>query len=728
MRSLLRVNSLGRNKSFPQNPCLQGLNPPQKEAVEHYTGPLLVFAGAGSGKTRVLTRRVANLVLTHKVRPHSILAVTFTNKAADEMRSRLRELLGEQAGQLWLGTFHAIGVKILRRNAALLSYSNDFAIYDDQDSKAVLKSVLKSCDIDEKRHPVNTFARVIDRAKNFLVTPDEFLNSPQFSCFKSGKNSYDPYAEALRMQAEVYEHYQRALVRANAMDFGDLLLNTVLLLQGEKRVREYFQHLFRFVLVDEFQDTNHAQYTLVKILSEHSRNLFVVGDDDQSIYAFRGASVRNILDFEKDFPEAKVIKLEQNYRSSGNILEASHAVIKHVIGRSSKKLWTEAGEGEIISSFVGIDERDEAEFIAEQIKQMEGVSLSKIALFYRTNAQSRALEEVFVQRGIPYKIFGGLKFYERKEVKDILAYLRILVNEQDEQSFLRIINTPPRGIGAQTVQRLVNSARSGKVSFVASAEQMAASSKPVREFLALITSLREEVSRSPLSALIRGVIEKSDYGPRLKAANDPTSQARLENLAELEALGRSMESSHETTREALSAMLDRIVLTTSADQPSVDSTSVDSSGNEDGNRDAVQPGVSRRSKLQQEAVSFMTLHLAKGLEFEVVFLTGIEEGLLPHYLAMQSETETEEERRLCYVGMTRAMRKLYLTRAMSRGMFSGGEISGGYYRNPSRFLSDIPSELLEILSFEGREEAVGGGYRKGSKEDQDLFEEIDFDD
>ncbi len=651
---------------------LAKLNPPQREAVEHFLGPILVLAGAGSGKTRVLTHRVAHLILRHGVRPSSILAVTFTNKAAEEMRERLHQLLGSAGQGLWISTFHSAALRMLRRHAKLLSYTNDFVVYDEQDSKNVIKQVIRELGIDEKKFPPQLFSRYIDQCKNSFILSE--------AAHKAAKDF------AARQQAEVYERYQRELLKANAMDFGDLLVNAVLLLKNHPEVLQLYRSTLHFLLVDEFQDTNHVQYMFIRYLSEPRRNLLVVGDDDQSIYAFRGATIRNILDFEKDFPETKVVKLEQNYRSSGNILAAAHAVIEKNAARKSKKLWTDEGNGAEIGTFLADDEGEEASFIAGQVQSFAraGMSYSKMAIFYRTNAQSRAIEEALVSRGIPYRIFGGLKFYDRKEIKDILGYLRILVNPQDNQAFARTLNTPPRGIGAQTYQIIVDEAAQAGLSHLQSARAIAQRNKNVAAYIELIDSFRDLSLRAPLSELIQTIITKTEYGPKLQALKDPASESRLENLRELVAIGASMEYGAESPAQALQQFLDRVSLTASSDIPT------------EGNLPSSKNGQSPAS------VSLMTLHLAKGLEFPLVFLTGMEEGLLPHYRSLLDPVAVEEERRLCYVGITRAMQQLFLTRARHRGMFSAGEGFGvgGMMREVSRFVKDIPQDHLDAAATE----------------------------
>lgn len=643
---------------------LSNLNPQQQKAVEHHTGPIVVLAGAGSGKTRVLTRRIVNLVINHRVDPRSILAVTFTNKATEEMQSRLKALLGNDAAHLWVSTFHSTSLRILRRNAVHLGYKNDFAIYDDDDSKSVIKSLIKELKIDEKKYPPGFFMRAIDQAKNNYQFPDQF----------SKKKGYDE-----SLIAEVYERYQRELMQANAMDFGDLLMNLLRLLREFPRVAEAYQHSFQFILVDEFQDTNQVQYAILRILAAAHRNLFVVGDDDQSIYAFRGATIENILNFEKDFPEAITVKLEQNYRSTNNILSAAHSIIEKNSQRKAKQLWSESDKGQEIVTYLAADEQDEAYFVAKEIQSQKaaGRLYKDIAIFYRTNAQSRSIEDILIQLGIPYRIFGALKFYDRKEIKDVLGYLRLLLNEADVQAFSRIINTPPRGIGAQTLLALNSHAQGRSITLVEAAREMAHRSKGIAEFVKLHESLLAALETQPLSVVVEKLIEDSGYRARLAEMKDATALSRIENLKELVALTRSIELASETPRETLRAFLDKISLTSGGELPVEES------------KDA------QGSKAAPDFVSLMTLHLAKGLEFPVVFLTGLEEGLLPHYRAMMDPRDVEEERRLCYVGITRAMEELYLTRSRKRGMFSAGDSGMGLFRDPSRFAFDLPKPLLK---------------------------------
>ena len=669
----------------------KGLNEPQAAAVAHGDGPILVLAGAGSGKTRVLTHRVAQLILEQGVPSSRILAVTFTNKAAQEMRERLHSLLGTGGENLWITTFHSAGLRILRHNAARLSYSNQFVVYDDQDSKGVLKQVIKDLNINEDRYPLDTFSRAIDKFKNNYILP--------------AKAAELASSIETDLQAQVYDRYQKILLAANAMDFGDLLVNAVRVLREFPEVLEYYRRTLHYILVDEFQDTNKVQYMFIRLLAEPRRNLFVVGDDDQSIYGFRGATISNILEFEKDFPNTKVVKLEQNYRSTGTILNAAHAVIEKNKSRKAKKLWTAGDDGDPIRTFIGYDENQEAEFITSEIRKLitQGYKHSEMAILYRTNAQTRALEESLVRGKIPYKIFGGLKFFDRKEVKDILAYVRLLVNPADNQAFQRVVNTPPRGIGAQAVQAIADEARETSMPFLHASVTVAQSNKHVKKFIELMGELKQASQTMKLGEFLGFIVEKSEYGPRLAAMKDPTAQSRIENLQELESLGRTMEKPETPTEDVMKDLLDRITLTSSADVPA-------------GEAGAHDPNQ------KTDTVSLMTLHLAKGLEFPVVFLAGMEEGLLPHYRSLDDVVGLEEERRLCYVGITRAMKVLYLTRSHNRGMFAAGGSAGsaGGARVVSRFAKDIDPKTLTAVATERSQGATFlEGYPRFSFDDDD---------
>lgn len=643
---------------------LSSLNQKQKEAVTTTQGPVLVLAGAGSGKTRVLTHRICHLIRDKQIRPQRILAVTFTNKATKEMQERLHTMLGRESEFLWVSTFHSAGLRILRRYASVLGYTNNFTIYDDDDSKALLKDIIRRLKIDEKKNPVQSFSRAIDIAKNAGILPENFLEGHSFN------RAFNAVRE---MQSEVYQIYQRELRQADAMDFGDLLLNSTLILEKDNQVRDFYQKLLEYILVDEFQDTNEIQYRFLRLLSAPQQNLFVVGDDDQSIYSFRGATVRNILEFDRDFPSAKVIALEQNYRSSANVLSAAHAVICKNSGRHKKKLWTEADAGSSLVQYIGMSEQEEAQFVVTQIKQhlSEGCKLSDFAIFYRTNAQSRALEEALLTEKITYRIFGGLRFYERKEIKDILSYVKLALNQKDNSALLRVINNPPRGIGAQTIAKITQTAQQRGLSYFEAARIVAKDSTKIEGFVTLIDKLAAAAPQLALSELIHSAIEESEYGPRLRAMTDPQSQSRVENLLELKALARNFEAKETDRSECLRQFLDRIAL--AAEETSA--------------------SAQQESEDNKNFVSLMTLHLAKGLEYPIVFLTGVEEGLIPHYRSLYDPESLEEERRLCYVGITRAIKQLYISAAYSRGMFASSESYGGGYREPSRFLFDIPQNL-----------------------------------
>jgi len=683
------INELTQDTSGNSHPAtiaksiLAELNPPQHDAAAHFEGPILVLAGAGSGKTRVLTKRIANLVSTHDVRPSAILAVTFTNKAAQEMRTRLTTYLGDRARQLWVATFHSAALRILRRHASVLGFTSDFVVYDEQDSKSLMKQVMKELNVDERKFPASLLLRIIDQAKNAYVLPDEFKK-------KSG-------GFGGIVQAEVYEEFQKSLFKANAMDFGDLLVNVLVLFEKSPEILRMYQHSLRFVLVDEFQDTNKVQYQFVRLITAKYRNLFVVGDDDQSIYSFRGATIRNILDFERDFPQTKVVALEQNYRSTGHILDAAYGIISKNKDRKPKKLWTDQGLGEQIQTFLGDDESEEARFIARKIKlhRSSGVAFSDMAVFYRTNAQSRAIEEALLEAGVPYRIYGGLKFYERKEIKDVLAYLRLLANPADNQAFLRVVNTPTRGVGPQAVKAITERASIEGISLY-EASVRASGSAGLKQFVAIIEELKSLIATKSLSDLIADVIKISGYGAMLDAGKDALAESRSDNLRELAGIANVMETQLElesglndeeserletTTTSALRHFLDRVSLTAGNDLPVEESKDNPSSTD------------------KPNSVTLMTLHLAKGLEYQVVFMTGLEEGLLPHYRSMDDPTQLAEERRICYVGTTRAMRTLYFTRASTRSMFSagGGGASAGYFRQVSRFIHDVPAECLKNI-------------------------------
>ncbi len=651
------------------------LNPQQREAVLHAGGPLVIVAGAGSGKTRVLTRRIARLVASG-VEPWRILAITFTNKAADEMRRRVLELVGSELRGMWVSTFHSACVRILRRNAERIGYRPNFTIYDEGDSRRLVEHVLEDLGIDQKRFPSRAVIGVVSTAKSELV--DDVAYAARAATL------YE------RRVADVFAEYERRLVDANAMDFDDLLVRTVKLFHEHLDVLEAYQERFAHVLVDEYQDTNVAQNELVMLLGRAHRNVCVVGDTDQSIYRFRGAEMRNLLDFERAFPDAKVILLQQNYRSTQTILDAANAVIANNLLRQEKDLWSPLGEGEKIRRFRGRDEREEAGFVADEIRQLSrtGVPFDEIAVFYRTNAQSRALEAALMERGVPYQVIGGTRFYDRREIRDTLAYLRLTVNPGDEVSLRRVLNVPRRGVGDTTLSRLVGYASAAGTSFaevLRRAEEAGASGKAlggIRSFLEILDSLEAEVAveRRP-SEVIEEVLERTGYTAmleseaRLGGAKSIEAEGRLENLAELISVA--------TEFNDVASFLETTTLAAA--------------------QDSIEEGP---------MVSLMTLHTAKGLEFRVVFLTGMEEGLFPHNQTLSEPDELEEERRLCYVGITRAKELLYLTNTWNRTLF------GSYQASlPSRFLKEIPEDLVVDVgdgivvgqgSYAERYTAVGG--------------------
>ncbi|HEX7405453.1 MAG TPA: DNA helicase PcrA [Candidatus Nanopelagicaceae bacterium] len=655
------------------DPLLAGLNPQQEAAVVHAGGPLLVVAGAGSGKTRVLTRRIAYLMARRRVAPYEILAITFTNKAAGEMKDRVTELVGPVARSMWVSTFHSACVRLLRQEASRLGYGNSFSIYDQADSLKLVTIVAKELHLDPKRYPPRQFQSMISNAKNELVGPSDYVNST--------KNQFE------EVVAEVYALYQRRLQQANAMDFDDLIMKTVEVLQRFPESKARFRSRFRHVLVDEYQDTNHAQYILIRELVGNDADgipaaeLCVVGDADQSIYGFRGATIRNILQFELDFPNASTVLLEQNYRSTQNILNAANAVITKNESRKEKNLWSEAGSGTLLTGYVAESEHDEAEFIKDEIRQLQKVGTSQpgdTAIFYRTNAQSRVFEEVFMRAALPYKVVGGVRFYERKEVKDLLAYLRVLANPSDEVSLRRIINVPKRGIGDRALDYVEIFAQSQYLSFWEGlhrcseiSEMPTRAAGSVHEFLSMIAALRVLVeAKIRPSVIIEAVLEQSGLLAELSGSNDPQDEVRVENLQELVAVSLEYEEQPvgdlgEDEEISLSGFLEQVSLVADADEIP--------DGEDHG-------GV----------VTLMTLHTAKGLEFPTVFLTGLEDGIFPHSRTLGEKNEIEEERRLAYVGLTRAKERLYLTRAESRSSWGAPN-----YNPPSRFLEEIPEEVIE---------------------------------
>ena len=640
------------------------LNEPQREAVLHADGPLLILAGAGSGKTRVLTYRIAYLIEELGVNPWNILAITFTNKAAGEMRQRVDDLVGFGSESIWVSTFHSMCVRILRRFIDRLGYDSRFTIYDTDDQKTLMKAVCKKVDIDTKQFKERMLLSVISSAKNEMILPEEFE-----------LNAGGDFAQ-LKI-AKVYREYEAQLKANNALDFDDLLVKTVQLLQTQPDVRENYQERFRYIMVDEYQDTNTVQFKLVSLLAGKYRNLCVVGDDDQSIYKFRGANIRNILDFEKEYPDAKVIKLEQNYRSTGNILNAANGVISNNKGRKDKTLWTANGEGEKISLRQFDTAYDEAEFIAEDIKKevRDGASYNDNAVLYRTNAQSRLLEEKFIAMNIPYKIVGGINFYARREIKDILAYLKTVDNGQDDLSVRRIINVPKRGIGLTTINRIQESADERGISFYEAllAPEMipgaGRSASKLDSFAALIEYFKGQAEKESLTDLLNEILDMTGYAQNLEADDEIDAESRLQNIEELLNKAAAYEEDCEDRGEkaTLSGFLEEVALVADIDSLEED----------------------------QDYVVLMTLHSAKGLEFPHVYLAGMEDGLFPSYMTITGDDpeELEEERRLCYVGITRAEQQLTLTCARKRMV--RGETQ---YNRISRFVSEIPPELLDTGS------------------------------
>lgn len=632
------------------------LNPAQTEAVNHINGPLLVIAGAGSGKTRVLTSRIAHL-LQQGVAPYNILAITFTNKAAAEMKERVYSMAGGATRDIWLSTFHAFCARFLRQEIEHLpGFNRNFAIYDSGDSIALIKQCLKELNLDDKHYPPNGVQATISNAKNALQDPRAFAQE----------------ADTFHQQkvAEIYSLYQQRLMLNNAVDFDDLLLLSVRLLQDSPEVLAKYQDKFRYILIDEYQDTNRAQYLLARLLAAKYRNIFAVGDIDQSIYAWRGADIRNILDFEADYPDARVIKLEQNYRSTQTILEAANVVIENNMDRKPKSLWTENPAGDRITHYLAMDERDEARFITDNIIKQEtiyNVPYREMAVLYRTNAQSRVVEEAFMRCGIPYTMVGGLKFYERKEIKDILAYLRVIFNPADTVSLLRIINVPRRGIGDTSIARLTEYANKNglplfdAVSNPDAVPGLTSKAKHQLEDLAtLIFNLTAKAEKVPVTRLIEAVMRDSGYLAELENERTPQADARIENLREL--LSVAKEFAGGEMEDNLENFLSQVALVSDID-------TADTSG---------------------DKITLMTLHSAKGLEFPVVFLAGLEEGIFPHARTLMNETEVEEERRLCYVGITRAQRKLFITNARMRTIYGNTVMYP-----PSRFLGEIPDELVD---------------------------------
>lgn len=647
--------------------CTYGLNPQQAEAVINTEGPMLIMAGAGSGKTKVLTCRVANL-LQKGVRPYRILAITFTNKAAAEMRERVNNMSGPAAKDVWLFTFHAFCARFLRMEIDKLpGYGGNFAIYDTADSQNLIKQILKEMNLDDKRFQPSGILSRISNAKNALQDAAAFA-----------RQAGDFYEQKV---ADIYSRYEQKLQLNNALDFDDLLMLSIKLLQENKEVREKYQDRFDYLLVDEYQDTNHAQYLLTKFLAAKHRNICVVGDADQSIYGWRGADIQNILDFEKDYPDAKVIKLEQNYRSTQIILDAANAVIENNTGRKPKNLWTENKSGADIIYFQAVDERDEARFVIEQLQNLqrtENKKLGDMAILYRTNTQSRIFEEMLIKSGISYNMVGGLKFYERKEIKDIIAYLRVIFNPADSLSLLRIINVPKRGIGDASLAKIQAYAAANNVSLFEAVSNAAAidglSSRFVSkldDLAGIIFELMNLANEAPVEDLIDRVLRDTGYLEELENERTPQAQSRIDNLHELISVAQEFAASEEENN--LENFLAHVALVSDIDD----------------------------TELGEDAITLMTLHSSKGLEFPVVFLVGMEEGLFPHARTLMDETEIEEERRLCYVGITRAKEKLFLSSTKMRTIY-GNTVT----YPPSRFLQEIPARLVKTIKRQERFSAL----------------------
>lgn len=686
------VEAQPRRRRSRARELLEGLNEPQREAVLHQGSPLLVVAGAGSGKTRVLTRRIAYLVSERDAHPGSVLAITFTNKAAAEMRHRVADIIGNRARIMWVSTFHSACVRILRAEIHRFGYAREFSIYDDADSKRLMQVVCSDLGLDPKRHPVRKVLNWVSNCKNDLVDHESATARAGV-----GQDAYP----------EVYAQYQRRLRAANAVDFDDLIMLTVHLFQAFDDVREHYRRRFRHVLVDEYQDTNHAQYVLIRELCGPSvggadapadtetaiepPELMVVGDSDQSIYAFRGATIRNILDFASDFPGARTIMLEQNYRSTQNVLSAANAVISHNDGRPAKNLWSAAGDGDRIVGYVADSEHDEAQFVAAEVRELAEQgrgTYGETAVFYRTNAQSRAFEEVFIRTGVPYRVVGGVRFYERKEIRDVIAYLRAIANPADDVSVRRILNVPKRGIGDKSEGAIDVLAQQEGIPFAealrrASDTALAPGSvKKLAGFVDLIDEHRQLVAEGASAHdVLASILDRSGYYAELQGSKDPQDETRLENLAEFLAVAEEFATQASTVDldgagaepsllgapepdPSLPAFLERIALVADSDQLP----------------DAESGGV----------VTLMTLHTAKGLEFDTVFLTGCEDGILPHQRTLTDLGELAEERRLAYVGITRARKRLYVSRAVSRSAWGAPQ-----HNPPSRFLGEIPDRLLD---------------------------------
>ena len=699
---------------------LSGLNPAQREAAECTRGPLLVLAGAGSGKTRVLTYRIAHMIADEGVKPWQVLAITFTNKAAAEMRERLEALLPYGTRGMWVCTFHAMCVRMLREDPELIGYRPNFTIYDDDDSRRLVKTIMADLDIDQKQFPMNSIRAKISAAKNAMVGPDEMASS---------SNPAD------RAAARVYRELDRRLAKANAMDFDDLLVKTFELLSKRPEVLERYQDRFRQISVDEYQDTNHVQYAITNLLAARHRNLMVVGDDDQSIYSWRGADIQNILDFEKDYPDARVVRLEQNYRSTGHILAAANAVVANNSRRKPKRLFTDAGDGEKIQVFQASDERDEGRWIGSEIEKLHdgGTSYDDMAVFYRTNAQSRILEDMFLRAGVPYKIVGGTRFFDRAEVRDVMAYLKLVVNPDDDVAALRVVNTPRRGVGTTSINKIRELAADEGISFFSACQMAIAETgllgAKVRSALAEFTGVIEASCHfiGELADVVEAIVDRAGLIRALEAEHSVEADGRIENIKEFMGVAAEFDETHDTveTLESLAQLRAAGALepsgsgTTSPEGDSVQQGSAEP----EASGTALRPTVASeklpaliewlalRSDLdslagQAHAVTMMTIHSAKGLEFPVVFVAGMEEGIFPHASYDGDEASVEEERRLAYVAITRARKRLYLTHATTRRTYGSVQANA-----PSRFLREIPETDVERVGV-GSSGFAGVGWEK----------------
>lgn len=653
---------------------LESLNTEQQQAVRHTDGPLLIMAGAGSGKTRVLTHRIAYLIDEKEVPSSNILAITFTNKAAREMKYRVGQLIGPEAGSMWVSTFHSMCVRILRRDIERIGYSRNFTIIDGTDQLSVMKQILKNLNLDPKQYDPRAMLHQISNAKNELITPESFA-----------ANTGNYYEQKV---AEVYQAYQKMLRKNQVLDFDDLIMETIHLFQRVPEVLHYYQRRFQYVHVDEYQDTNKAQYSLVKQLANRYQNLCVVGDSDQSIYRWRGADIQNILSFEKDYPNAKVIYLEQNYRSTRSILDAANHVINHNLGRKPKKLWTENDAGNKILYYQGESEREEAFFVTEKIQELiasNEFTPEDIAVLYRTNAQSRAVEDTLMKANMNYQVVGGLKFYERKEIKDLLAYLRLIANPDDDISFERVVNVPKRGIGAASVEKLRDYGVKHDLSLfqvIDEVEQTGVSKRAQNALIAFQTFMSQLIQQQDFltaTDMVEQVLEQTSYEEMLKQEKSLEAQSRLENISEFLTVTQDFEKNAEEDKTLVSFLTDLALI---ADIDRVD-----------------------EEEEQEEAVTLMTLHSAKGLEFPVVFLIGMEENIFPHSRTLMDEEEMAEERRLAYVGITRAEKRLFLTHANMRTLYGKTNL------NPmSRFIEEIPEDLVEGM--EEKKVSMFGGFAK----------------